>query len=104
MPRHPRLFLPEATYHVYCRVARGEFVFDDDYEAVEFIDATNAAVVVFFDLESHLPMKLETHFTDKMGVRHKQEQEFSNWHVISGVRFGKVSGPPGRKIASTGRP
>ena len=39
MPRHPRLFLPEATYHVYCRVARGEFAFDDDFEAVEFIEA-----------------------------------------------------------------
>lgn len=39
MPRHPRLFLPEATYHVYCRVARGEFVFDDDFEAVESIEA-----------------------------------------------------------------
>ena len=24
MPRHPRLFLPYAIYHVYCRVARGE--------------------------------------------------------------------------------
>jgi REP element-mobilizing transposase RayT len=39
MPRHPRLFIPGATYHVYCRVARGEFVFEDDFEAVEFIDA-----------------------------------------------------------------
>ena len=38
MPRHPRLFIPGATYHVYCRVARGEFVFDDDYEAVEFVE------------------------------------------------------------------
>ncbi len=36
MPRHPRLFVPGATYHVYCRVARGEFVFDDDFEATEF--------------------------------------------------------------------
>ena len=26
MPRHPRLFVPGAIYHVYCRVARGEFV------------------------------------------------------------------------------
>ena len=25
MPRHPRLFVPGAIYHVYCRVARGEF-------------------------------------------------------------------------------
>ena len=38
MPRHPRLFIPGATYHVYCRVARGEFVFDDDFEAVEFVE------------------------------------------------------------------
>jgi len=26
MPRHSRLFVPGAIYHVYCRVARGEFV------------------------------------------------------------------------------
>ena len=39
MPRHPRLFMPEATYHVYCRVTRGEFVFDDPIEAEEFVSA-----------------------------------------------------------------
>lgn len=38
MPRKPRLFVPGATYHAYCRVARGEFVFDDPGEAAEFID------------------------------------------------------------------
>ena len=38
MPRRPRLFLPGAIYHVYCRVARGEFVFDNHLEAVEFIE------------------------------------------------------------------
>jgi REP element-mobilizing transposase RayT len=38
MPRHPRLFLPYAIYHVYCRVARGEFIFDDDSEAMEFVE------------------------------------------------------------------
>jgi len=38
MPRQPRLFLPGAIYHVYCRVARGEFVFENDLEAIEFID------------------------------------------------------------------
>jgi len=32
MPRYPCLFIPGATYHVYCRVARGEFVFDDPLE------------------------------------------------------------------------
>lgn len=39
MPRKPRLFLPHATYHVYCRVARGEFVFDDPSEADSFVEA-----------------------------------------------------------------
>ncbi len=37
MPRRPRLFLPYGIYHVYCRVARGEFVFDDHAEASEFV-------------------------------------------------------------------
>ncbi len=38
MPRKPCLFVPGAIYHVYCRVARGEFVFDDPQEAEEFVD------------------------------------------------------------------
>ena len=38
MPRHPRLFIRGGTYHVDCRVARGEFVFDDDHEAVEYVE------------------------------------------------------------------
>lgn len=57
-----------------------------DIEAVEFLDSTNDSVVVFFDVETHLPVKTETHNTDKVGVRHKQEQEFSNWHVVDGVK------------------
>lgn len=47
MPRHPRLFVPGATYHVYCRVARGEFVFDDPFEAEEFVEAARRE----FDLD-----------------------------------------------------
>jgi REP element-mobilizing transposase RayT len=38
MPRKPRLFLSGATYHVYCVVARGEFVFEDDFESIEFVE------------------------------------------------------------------
>ncbi len=38
MARKPRLFVPEAKYHIYCRVARGEFVFDDPYEAEELVN------------------------------------------------------------------
>ncbi len=58
-----------------------------DYEAVEFLDATNDSVIVFFDRSTGLPAKLETHYTDKLGIRHKQEQQFSNWHVIQGVKL-----------------
>ena len=39
MPRRPRLFIPGAIYHVYCRVARGEFVFDDPLEAEAWVAA-----------------------------------------------------------------
>ena len=42
MARKPRLFVPGATYHVYCRVARGEFVFDDPQEAAEFVEKVRA--------------------------------------------------------------
>ena len=38
MPRKPRLFVPGATYHVYCRVARGEFVFESPANAEAFIE------------------------------------------------------------------
>jgi REP element-mobilizing transposase RayT len=33
MPRRSRLFALGATYHLYCRVARGQFVFADPLEA-----------------------------------------------------------------------
>lgn len=38
MPRKPRLFVPGATYHVYCRVARGEFVFENPDNSEAFIE------------------------------------------------------------------
>jgi len=41
MPRRPRLFIPGGTYHVYCRVARGEFVFDETLEAEAFVATAN---------------------------------------------------------------
>ena len=55
-------------------------------EAVEFLDATNQSVVVFFDRKTHLPSKLETTTTDGAGIRHQEEVEFSNWHEIQGVK------------------
>ncbi len=56
-----------------------------NWEAVEFLDTANDSVVVFFDRDTHLPAKVETHVTNKMGVRLKQEKEFYNWHWIDGV-------------------
>ncbi|MGH9340577.1 MAG: hypothetical protein ACRD1R_13530 [Acidobacteriota bacterium] len=56
------------------------------YEAVEFLDSGNKSVVVYFDRQNHLPHMVETHSTDKFGVRRKQETEFYNWHVIEGVK------------------
>ena len=38
MARSPRLFIPDAVYHVYCRTARGEMVFSNPEEAREFVD------------------------------------------------------------------
>ncbi len=38
MPRNPRIFATDAIYHVYCRTARGVFVFEDQGEAKRWID------------------------------------------------------------------
>jgi hypothetical protein len=56
------------------------------HEAVEFLDVTNKSIVVFFDRQTHLPSKVETHSTDQVGVRHKEELELSNWHEIQGIK------------------
>ena len=55
------------------------------YEAVEFLDSTNQSVIMFFDLKTRLPVKLETQISDKMGLRHKEETEYLNWHTIQNV-------------------
>ncbi|HXK59803.1 MAG TPA: hypothetical protein PLP42_07885 [Acidobacteriota bacterium] len=55
-------------------------------EAVEFLDSTNQSVIIFFDTKTHLPIKLETQITDKLGLRHKEEVEYITWHTIQNVR------------------
>jgi len=57
MPRYPRLFFHGAIYHVYCRVARGEFVFDDQLEAMEFVNRFESASGHTFD---HLASRLRS--------------------------------------------
>ena len=41
MPRKPRFFVPFAIYHVYCRVARSERVFNDPIEADAFVETVS---------------------------------------------------------------
>ena len=65
----------------------GEISGEGDLEAVEFIDKTNNTVTVYFDRESHFPTKVESHFTDGLGLGHKREVEFYNWHEIDGVQL-----------------
>jgi REP element-mobilizing transposase RayT len=38
MARKPRLFIPYATYHVYCRIARGEFIFANRDDSELFLE------------------------------------------------------------------
>ncbi|RPI29054.1 MAG: hypothetical protein EHM61_02950 [Acidobacteria bacterium] len=54
-------------------------------EAVEFLDSTNQSVIMFFDTKTHLPTKLETQITDKLGLKHKEEVEYFTWHTIQNV-------------------
>ena len=67
MARKPRLFVPGTTYHVYCRVARGEFVFDDPYEAEEFVekvrevrDADNWRILAWCLMGNHYHLVIKT--------------------------------------------
>ncbi len=66
-------------------------------EAVEFIDSSNDSIVVYFNRDTRLPHKTETHFLDRLGIRRKQEFELENWHDIDGVKipfnyYGYVDG------------
>jgi hypothetical protein len=49
MPRKPRLFIPCATYHVYCRVARGEFIFAHREDSDLFLESTSSPYPVLRD-------------------------------------------------------
>ena len=72
MPRHPRLFVPGAIYHVYCRVARGDIVFDNDFEATEFVevlrkvrDLDGWTVFAWCVMRNHYHLVLRTRVVDQ---------------------------------------
>lgn len=43
MPRKRRIFVQDGVYHVYCRVARGEQVFDNTSHADYWVDTVSFA-------------------------------------------------------------
>jgi REP element-mobilizing transposase RayT len=67
MPRKPRLFIPYATYHVYCRVARGEFVFANREDSELFLntlcevrDRDRFSIFAWCLMTNHYHLVLET--------------------------------------------
>ena len=54
-------------------------------EAVEIIDAENDSVLVYFDLKTHLPARMEYVALGARGNKHKQAVEFYVWHSVNGV-------------------
>lgn len=67
MPRKARLFVPGATYHVYCRVARGEFVFEDPENAEAFLetlcdvrDRDGLSILAWCLMSNHYHVVVET--------------------------------------------
>ena len=87
MPRHPRLFIPGATYHVYCRIARGEFVFDDNHEAIEFVetlrevrDLDGWSVLAWCLMGNHYHLVVKTRNVDLWRSMARLQGRFSRAH------------------------
>ncbi|MBI3940308.1 MAG: hypothetical protein HY315_05695 [Acidobacteria bacterium] len=56
-----------------------------DLEAVEMIDAENDSMLIYFDLKTHFPARLEYTTLEGRGSKRKEATEFSMWHSIGGV-------------------
>ncbi len=59
---------------------------DVRYELVKLLDPENDEVTIYFDRGSQLPAKLEYRSVDKRGIALRTVVEFSQWHVIQGIR------------------
>ncbi len=58
---------------------------DVTLEMVQVLDPENDSVTVYFDRISKLPAKVEYQSVNKRGIRERNVQEFSQWHMIEGV-------------------
>ncbi len=56
-----------------------------ELEAVEILDKNNISVIIYFQISSHLPVRMESQTTTRDGFRVKTETEFFNWHSIDGI-------------------
>lgn len=54
-------------------------------EMVKLLDPENDEVTIYFDRLTKLPAKIEYQVVDKHGIHYREDQEFSQWHVIQGV-------------------
>lgn len=77
-----RLEEPGMTFFYY---APGAISGKSDLEAVEMIDAENDSVLIYFDLKTHFPARLEYVTLEGRGNKRKEAVEFSMWHSIGGV-------------------
>ena len=56
------------------------------YEIVRILDPENDEVNIYFDRVGRLPAKIEYRNVDVQGVRLRHVEEYSQWHVIQGVK------------------
>jgi hypothetical protein len=66
----------------YLGPGEGQDMMDD---LVKLVDPDNDEVTIYFDRMSKLPAKIEYRTLSKKGVRERNIEEFSQWHVIQGV-------------------
>ena len=59
---------------------------DVSLEVVKLLDPENDEVTIYFDRLTKLPAKIESRGLDKRGVQLRTVQEFSQWHVIQGIK------------------
>ncbi|HEY2933267.1 MAG TPA: hypothetical protein VGK99_16120 [Acidobacteriota bacterium] len=77
-----RLKEPGMSFFYY---GPGELSSKDDSEAVEMIDAENDSVIIYFDVKTHLPSRMEYTSMDARGNKHKEATEFYQWHPKGGI-------------------
>jgi hypothetical protein len=55
------------------------------FELVKLLDPENDEVTVYFDRASKLPAKVESRAINKRGIKIREVQEYSQWHVVQGI-------------------